>query len=125
MTHAHDAANRMISAGGGALGQYGYDGDGMRVKKVEVGGTVWYVRSSKLGNAAFEVTSAGVQRAYVYAGDKLLAQQSIDGQFYWVHTDHLGTARKLTNSSGTVVYRGEFDPHGKVLLEWGGANLIE
>jgi RHS repeat-associated protein len=62
--------------------------------------------------------SQGVYRAYVYAGAKLVAQQSYDGQFYWVHKDHLGSGHKLTNGSGAVVYRAEFDPHGRMLLEW-------
>jgi RHS repeat-associated protein len=35
-----------------------------------------------------------------------------------VHTDHLGSGRKLTDANGNVVYRGEFDPHGQVMLEW-------
>jgi RHS repeat-associated protein len=48
----------------------------------------------------------------------MLAVQSYDGGFYWLHTDHLGNGRKLTNTSGTVVYRAEFDPHGQILYEW-------
>ena len=127
MTYAYDAANRLTSVNNGALGQYGYDGEGMRVKKVEGGGTVWYVRSSKLGNTAFEVTSVGVQRAYVYSGQgKLLAEQASDGQFYWMHSNHLHSARALTDTQGSLVYKGQFDPHGQALLEWsasGTANL--
>ena len=127
MSYAYDAANRMVSVNGGALGQYGYDGEGMRVKKTESGVTVWYVRSSKLGNTAFEVTSVGVQRAYVYGGNgKLVAEQASDGQFYWLHTNHLGSARVLTDVSGGLAYRGHFDPHGQVLSEWsssGNPNL--
>ena len=118
MTYAYDAANRMTSVNGGALGQYGYDGEGMRVKKVEGGATVWYVRSSALGNTAFEVASTGVQRAYVYHNGSLLAQQSLDGQFYWIHTNHLGTARAMTDTNGTLAYKGQFDPHGQPLQEW-------
>ncbi|MBI1760462.1 MAG: RHS repeat protein, partial [Acidobacteria bacterium] len=117
MTYAYDAANRMTSVNNGALGQYGYDGAGMRVKKVEGGGTVWYVRSSTLGNTAIEVTSAGVQRAYVYAGDRLLAQQATDGQFYWSHTNHLGNARAMTEVNGNFAYQGQFDPHRQPLQE--------
>ncbi|MDX2044467.1 MAG: RHS repeat-associated core domain-containing protein, partial [Acidobacteriota bacterium] len=58
-------------------------------------------------------------RAYVLSsGGQMLAVQSYDGGFYWLHTDHLGNGRKLTNSSGTVIYRAEFDPHGQMLYEW-------
>jgi RHS repeat-associated protein len=52
------------------------------------------------------------------AGGQLLALQSYYSDFYWVHTDHLGSGRKLTSTSGTVVYRGEYDPHGQMIYEW-------
>jgi RHS repeat-associated protein len=108
-----------VSTGGNNT--YGYDGDNHRVREVESGGAaVYYVRSTVLGQVAWETKSAqAVYHAYVYGPQgKLLAQQSTDGQFYWVHTDHLGSGRKLTNSSGTLKYRGEFDPHGQALYEW-------
>jgi RHS repeat-associated protein len=108
----------------GTTGSYGFDGDGQRVKKSESGATIYYVRSSRLNNVAMEVTSTTVNRAYVYSPKgNPLAQQSPDGQFYWVHTDHLGSAHKLTNTAGVVVYRGEFDPHGKAALETGSLAL--
>jgi RHS repeat-associated protein len=76
--------------------------------------------SSVLGEPVVELTSGGVYRAYVYGpgGGQMIAMQSYDGAFYWLHTDHLGSGRKITNTSGTVVYRGEFDPHGQALYEW-------
>ncbi len=65
-----------------------------------------------------EVTSAGVQRAYVMVGSSVVAQLNPNGQFYWLHLDHLGSGRKMTDTSGTMVYRAEFDPYGKLLYEW-------
>jgi RHS repeat-associated protein len=41
-----------------------------------------------------------------------------------VHTDHLGSGRKVTDVSGNVVYRGEFDAHGQTLLEIGSVWTI-
>ncbi len=67
-----------------------------------------------------EITSEGrVYRAYVYSpsGQKL-ALQSWDDKFYWVHTDHLGTAVRLTDSTGEEFYKAEFDPHGQPISEW-------
>jgi RHS repeat-associated protein len=64
-----------------------------------------------------------LNRAYVYANGKLMAEQTPDGQFYWTHNDHLGSTRKLTSTSGAVVYRGEFDPYGKAVLETGSVSL--
>jgi len=115
-SYAYDAANRMKTAGGVTND---YDGDGNRVKHANGSGTLFYLWSSVLGEPVAEVTSGGTYRAYVYGpgGGQILAQQSYDGLFYWVHTDHLGSGRKLTNTSGAVAYRGEFDPHGQTLLE--------
>jgi len=115
-SYAYDAANRMKTAGGVSND---YDGDGNRVKHANGSGTLFYLWSSVLGEPVAEVTTGGVYRAYVYGpgGGQALAQQSHDGQFYWTHADHLGSGRKLTNTSGAVAYRGEFDPHGQTLLE--------
>jgi RHS repeat-associated protein len=65
-----------------------------------------------------EVTSAGVQRAYVMSGNAVVAQLNPNGSFYWLHLDHLGSGRKMTDTSGNMVYRAEFDPYGKLLYEW-------
>jgi RHS repeat-associated protein len=127
MTYAYDAANRLKEVNAGALGQYGYDGDGARVKKVEGGLTTHYVRSNKFGRVAFEVGQASLQRVYVYSGSgKLLAEQAPDGQIYWLHTSHLNSTRAMTDSSGNLSYKGQFDPHGQMLMEWsatGNPNL--
>ncbi len=116
-TYAWDAANRLKSVNSGSLGSYGYDGNGKRVKKSESGTTTYYVISSVLGSA-MEVTSAGVQRAYVMNGGSVVAQLNPNGNFYWLHLDHLGSGRKMTDSSGNMTYRAEFDPYGKLLYEW-------
>jgi RHS repeat-associated protein len=74
-----------------------------------------------LGPVAAEIISGNnpVYRAYVYsAGGQMLALQSYYGDFYWVHQDHLGSGRKMTDSSGSVVYRAEFDPYGQTVYEW-------
>ena len=121
LNYAYDAANRLKSAG--SVYQYEYDGDGRRVKQKWGGGStdaMYYLWSSVLGEPVVELDGSGVvYRAYVLSsGGQMLAVQSYDGGFYWLHTDHLGNGRKLTNTSGTVVYRAEFDPHGQMLYEW-------
>jgi RHS repeat-associated protein len=94
------------------------------VRKIENWGTpIYYVRSSVLKNAAMEVVNGTLSRAYVLQNGKVLAEQSSDGQFYWVHGDHLGSTHKLTSTSGAVVYRAESDPHGQILLETGANSL--
>jgi RHS repeat-associated protein len=98
------------------------------VKQVSGGYDLYYLWSSVLGEPVVELTnSGGIYRAYVYSpSGQAMALQSNDSNFYWVHTDHLGSGRKVTNTSGTVVYRAEFDPHGQTLYEWasGGATFV-
>jgi RHS repeat-associated protein len=122
-SYTYDAASRMKTAGGLTND---YDGDGNRVKQANGSGTIFYLWSSVLGEPVAELTSSGVYRAYVYGpgGGQMMAMQSYDGGFYWLHTDHLGSGRKLTDTSGAVAYRGEFDPHGQALLEIGAQTFI-
>ncbi|MDX2043139.1 MAG: RHS repeat-associated core domain-containing protein, partial [Acidobacteriota bacterium] len=119
-SYSYDGANRLKTASGGTS-SYGYDGDGKRVKKTENGATTYYVYSSKLGQSVMEVNSSSVQRAYVYSGSKLVAMQATDGQFYWLHTNHLGNSRAMTDGSGNLTYKGQFDPYGATLTEWSGS----
>ena len=120
-SYSYDGANRLKEVGTGGANVYGYDGDGKRVKKTEGGTTTYYVYSSKLGQAVMEVTANSVQRAYVYGGGKLVAMQATDGQFYWLHTNHLGNSRAMTDASGNLTYKGQFDPYGAALTEWSGS----
>lgn len=115
----YDGANQLTSVGYGNS-SYEYDGDGRRVKSVSGGVTTYFLWSSVLGQPVTDLTSGGgIYRAYVYSTNgRLLALQATDGSFYWAHTDHLGSGRKLTNTSGTVIYRAEMDPHGQILYEW-------
>ena len=62
-------------------------------------------------------STGGVFRAYVYSpGGGLVAQQSYDQAFHWVHQDHLGSGHKMTDAAGAVVYTERFDPHGQSVL---------
>ncbi|MDX2040804.1 MAG: RHS repeat-associated core domain-containing protein [Acidobacteriota bacterium] len=121
-TYSYDAANR-LKATGGASNQYGYDGDGKRVRQPGL----YYVQSTVLDKVAMEVdANANVQRAYVYLNNKLIALQSTDGNFYWAHADHLNSGRMLTSTAGSMVYRADFDPFGQLTYEWsasGNSNL--
>ena len=123
-----DASGNLIDAGGGwtftydATGQQAtsavggmqnwYDGDRLRIKKVDHGVTTYYLRSSVLGGQVVaEIASNGTwARGYVYLGGQLLAVQS--GGVYWIHQDPVAKSKRVTNSSGTVVSTIELDPWG-------------
>jgi len=115
----YDAANRLKEVGVGGSNTYGYDGDGMRVRQTSGGAAMFYVRSSVLRNVAMEVTATGgAIRAYVYQNGRVIAESTTDGQFYWLHTNHLNSARAMTDINGTLVYKGQFGPYGDVMMEW-------
>ncbi|HMV83058.1 MAG TPA: RHS repeat-associated core domain-containing protein [Blastocatellia bacterium] len=117
-SYVYDGANRLKQAGSSGQSTYGYDGDGARVRKTEAGAALFYVRSSVLGAVTMEVNSGGVVRAYVYSNGKLVAELASDNNFYWIHKDHLGSGRKLTDSSGALQFRSEYSAYGQLLLNW-------
>jgi RHS repeat-associated protein len=89
-----------------------YDGNGVRVKKVENGATTLYLRSSVLGGQVVtEMNGAGSwTRRYVYLGSQLLAVQNAG--VYWMHEDPVTKSKRVTNSAGAVVSTIETDPWG-------------
>ncbi len=128
-TMVYDATGNLTDAGGGwtftydATGQQAtsaiggvqnvYDGNRLRGKKTEGGGTMYYLRSSVLGGqvVAEIASSGGWHRGYVYLGGEMLAVQQ-DLAVYWVHQDPVVKSKRITNSSGTVVSTIELDPWG-------------
>ena len=103
-----------------------YDGSGRRVKIVERTGTVLgygTVTSTKqylwVGNTiAEERDSSGttVIKRFFAQGE----QQS--GTNYYYTRDHLGSVRELTNSSGTLLTRYNYDPYGRVAPTYTSSN---
>ena len=87
-----DASNNLV-------GEYFYDGEGKRVKKVTYGTTVHTT-------------------VFVYSGGKLAAEYSTEAPppqptTNWTVTDMLGSPRVILNSLGEVVSRRDFLPFGE------------
>src|SRR5215213_2901897 len=101
-SYKYDATGQQTYASGTMLSQ-SYDGDRLRVKKVESGMTTYYLRSSVLGGQVISELSSGgsLQRGYVYVGNQMLAIQQ-SNQVSWVHQDPVTKSQRVTNSSGTV-----------------------
>jgi RHS repeat-associated protein len=110
-TYTYDATGQQTSASG-TLTQ-SYDGDGLRVKKVESGVVTYYLRSSVLGGQVITELGTGgsFQRGYVYLGSQMLAIQKND-QVSWVHQDPVTKSQRVTNSSGAVTSTIDLDPWG-------------
>ena len=113
-TLTYDATGQQATASyGGNLLQQFYDGDRLRVKKIENGTPTYYLRSSVLGGQIVaEINGSGSwMRGFVYLGGQLLAVQQ-NNEVSWVHQDPVAKSKRVTNSSGTVVSTIELDPWG-------------
>ena len=91
-----------------------YDGDRLRVKKVDNGAPTYYLRSAALGGQIVaELNASGAMtRGFVYRGGELLAVQQ-NNQVSWVHEDPVAKSRRVTdNAGGAVVSTIELDPWG-------------
>jgi RHS repeat-associated protein len=96
----YDGENRQIEVrnGGTLIGQYYYDGDGKRVKKV--------------------VPAAGETTIFVYGGGaELLAEYSTvlseDPRTAYITADSLGSPRINTGAEGAVIARHDYRPFGE------------
>jgi len=110
-SYIYDAENKQVKAsnGGGTLGEYFYDGDGKRVKKV--------------------VPGTGEVTIFVYdAAGKQIAEYSTnvadegDAKVAYLTTDHLGSPRINTDSTATVTSRHDYHPFGEEITTTARSN---
>ena len=98
-------------ANGNTIGQYFYDGEGKRVKKV--------------------VPTTGETTVFVYSSGKLVAEYSTvappaNPSVSYTTTDHLGSPRVITDQNGQVTSRRDFLPFGEEInAGTGGRNSAQ
>ena len=111
--YTYDATGQQASAsyGGYSLQQL-YDGDGVRVRKVENSVTTYYLRSTVLGGKVVaEISSSGTwNRGFVYLGGQMIAIQN--GGVNWGHQDPVTNSQRVTNGNGAVISTIDLDPWG-------------
>ncbi len=105
-TFTYDAENKQVEVKNSSsvtLGQYWYDGDGKRVKKI--------------------VPATGEVTVFVYdAAGKLVAEYSTivesaeDAKVAYLTADHLGSPRINTDRDGNVISRHDYHPFGEEIL---------
>jgi len=112
---SYDAENRqtsvLLTAPQSGLFGYTYDGDGFRVKRFVYGMETVYFHDA-FGRVVTEYRNGQWFKDYVYLGGQLLAVENAQGRSY-VTTDHLGSTRIVTDSSGNVHSRHDYLPFGK------------
>jgi RHS repeat-associated protein len=109
-TYTYNAENQLTTTAGV---NYTYDGDGKRVEKSS-GKLYWYGMSSdpldetdlagNTNNASFN--------EYIFFGGKRIARRDYSNAVNYYFADHLGTARIVANSSGSVLDDSDFYPFG-------------
>jgi RHS repeat-associated protein len=112
---AYDAENHMVSATGG---NYGYDGEGKRVKRVASGQEWWYVYGlgGELVAEYLWTAPTTVQKEYGYRGGQMLVVGEA-GNVRWLVTDHLGSTRMTADNTGSLtgMKRQDYLPFGEDL----------
>ena len=108
-----------VEQGPNPLGRYRYNAANQRVKKTVNGVATRFVYDHG-GRLIAEHHDSGRVVSYVYLGDRLLATAVTEGgatEILYVHTDHLGTPKRLTDDTGTVVWAAEHAPFGRAVVD--------
>ncbi len=107
-TFIYDAENKQIevkNASNVSIGQYFYDGDGKRVKKVAGTETTIFVYDASGKMVAEYATTVASQSA---------------AQVSYLTSDHLGSPRINTDANGAVTARHDYQPFGEEIAVIGG-----
>ena len=121
-TYQWDALNRLASITSPTnQSLFSYDGLGRRVQIVELTNGVAYVTNKFLwdGMAMAEqrdLTGGTVVKRFFGQGEQ------ISGTNYYFTRDHLGSVREMTDSAGTIHFRGDYDPYGRQTKVQGDLN---
>ena len=97
-----------------------YDGNGVRVKKIDPDGSVtYYVRALQAGLSIYEVltTTTGITKtSYYYTGAQRVAMRVTTGvstTVTYLHGDHLGSTSLTTDADGQMMARVLYYPYGE------------
>jgi RHS repeat-associated protein len=94
---------------------YQYDGKKERVLKIDSNGTVvktLYLQG--LNDYPLMVINGSNEYIYVYGIGGMVAMR-VNGTWFYVMRDHLGSTKLIINNTSSVVARYEYDPYGKYL----------
>jgi RHS repeat-associated protein len=119
LTSTETKANRSLS--------FEYDGRRERVlKKDSTSGSAAFKTLHVHGTSDFPImmkTSSGNEVLYVYGNGGIVAAR-INGSWYYVHRDRLGSTRLIVNSAGIAVARFDYDPYGKLDSSYVSQDLV-
>jgi RHS repeat-associated protein len=117
LTLSYDQADRLVGVGNTA--SYAYNGDGLRISKTVNGASTQFVWNQA------EVMPALLQDGatyYIYGPNRTPIEQISGSTPTYLHQDEQGSTRLLTDASGNVVGRYNYDPWGNVTSHTGSAS---
>jgi RHS repeat-associated protein len=115
--YAYDAENRLVSVDGGGTGQYSYDYQNRRYKKVVGSAVTDYVWEGSRVLAEHNGSTGGVITDYVYRGGLMIAKVEGGVTSYFLR-DRL-SVRLVLDASGSIVGRQGHLPFGGDFAESG------
>ncbi|HEX7684698.1 MAG TPA: RHS repeat-associated core domain-containing protein [Trinickia sp.] len=121
--------NAGASLNGATVGSYLYNAFGQRVQKV-AGGITTQLVYDRFGHLLEEADASGTAlRDYIWLDDLPVTMVDDTGSspvIYYIHTDQLGTPKKMTDGSANIVWDNTSDPFGDAVATqgtgWGAAN---
>ena len=113
----YDGFNRLASSTSGKdTTTYTYNALGARIKKEQKRlSTVFHYGQD--GELLYEKDQAGNTKEYVWINGRPLARIDNGTAIYTYHVDHLGTPQAMTNSTGAVVWKADYEPFGKATVK--------
>jgi RHS repeat-associated protein len=118
MTLTHDARQRLVQLiKSGTTSSYLHDPFGRRIRKTVGTQTSWYLWDGSRLVGEYDAAGTRTKR-YAYLTDEHAPTQVQDANgTYYVHADHIGTPRLLTNGSAQVVWRASYQAYGSAVVD--------
>jgi RHS repeat-associated protein len=116
-SYTYDGENRLVAVDGGATGQYSYDHQNRRYKKVVGSAVTDYVWEGSRVLAEHNASTGGVIADYVYRGGLMVAKVEGGATSYFLR-DQL-SVRLVLDASGNIVGRQGHLPFGEDFAESG------
>ena len=116
-SYSYDAESQMTQSSVSSTAGYKYDGDGRRAEKT-ISATAYKLYWYDLGGNALEETDGAGNtsnssfKEYMFFAGKRIARRDSSSNIVYMFADQLGSARVVTNSSGTIQDDSDFYAFG-------------
>ncbi|WP_089725806.1 RHS repeat-associated core domain-containing protein [Candidatus Thiosymbion oneisti] len=114
-TYIYNQANRLaeVKQGTATIATYLYNAEGQRVVKTVGGRTSHFLYGPGGQLLGVYDAATGDAREEILYFDSIPVATARNGTLYYIHTDHLGTPRLVSDQNQTLVWRWISDPFGK------------